>query len=62
MSECLLRALECLLTLVIRKGRTALHWAAVENEPACVEALLKMKADVNMASEYAYFAGLWLFS
>jgi len=33
---------------VIRYGRTALHWAAEHNKPASIEALVKMKADVNI--------------
>ena len=46
--EFLLRALECMLTRVIRIGRTAV-WRAVEhNKPSCIEALVKMKADVNI--------------
>ena len=56
MSERLLRAQKCMLTRVIRKGRTAMHWAAVHNEPSCIEALLKMKANLNMRDEYACFA------
>ncbi len=47
--ECLLRALECKLTLVVRKGRTAVHWAVQLNHPACIEALVK--ADVNIRDD-----------
>ena len=43
--ECFLRALECMLTLVIRRGKTALHLAVKYGQP--IEALLKIKADVN---------------
>ena len=54
--ECLLRALECMLTRVIRYGRTALHWAVCRQRPACVEALVKMKADVNKCDKCACLA------
>ncbi len=43
-----LHALECMLTLIIRKGWTAVHWAAEQNQPACIRALLDMMADVNI--------------
>ena len=54
--ECLLLALECTLTRVIRGGRTAVHWAVGHNKPAIIEALVKMKADVNICDECACLA------
>ena len=57
MRECLLHALECMLTRVVRKGRTAMHWAVDFNQPSCIDALAKMKADLNMrGGQYACFA------
>ena len=49
--ECLLLALECTLTRVIRGGRTALHCAAVHNKPASIEALVNMGADIDALDE-----------
>ena len=47
--ECLLHALECMLTRVIRRdGRAAVHFAAKYNQPACIEALVRKKADANI--------------
>ncbi len=54
--ECLLCALECMLTRVIRKGWTAVRFAVEHNHPACIEALVKMKADVNICSVCARLA------
>ena len=54
--ECLLRALQCMLTRVISEGKTALYWAVEHNKPACIEALVKMKADVNICDKYACLA------
>ena len=53
---CLLRALECMLTHVIRLGRTAVHSAVNRNQSASVEALVKTKADVNIRDECACLA------
>jgi hypothetical protein len=53
---CLLRALECMLTHVIRLKRTALYWAVEHNKPASIEALVKMKADVNRRCKCACLA------
>ena len=47
----MLRALECMLTRVIRDGRTALRCAIELVQPASIEALVKMKADVNIRSQ-----------
>ena len=55
MRECLLRALKCMLTRVARKGRTAMHWAAYTNQPACIEALFLCRAEINIRDEYACF-------
>ncbi len=52
----LLRALECMLTRVIRNGRTAVYVAVQHNKPASIEALVKIKADVNIREECACFA------
>ena len=52
----LLRTLECMLTRVIRDGRTALHLAVDHNQPASIEALVKMKADVNKCDKCACLA------
>ena len=37
-------------------GRTAVRWAVECNQPACIEALVKMKADVNILGWCAYLA------
>jgi len=50
------RAFECMLTRVVRKGNTAVHRAVEYNEPACIEALVKMKADVNIRDKCACLA------
>ena len=50
-----------MLTLVVRKGRTAVHWAVECNHPATIDALVKMKADVNIRDGCACVAAfLWL--
>ncbi len=36
---------------VFREGLTALHWAARYNHVACIEALIRMKADVNIRNK-----------
>ena len=46
-----MRALECMLTRVIRWGRIAVHLAVDHNKPASIEALVKMKADVDARDE-----------
>jgi hypothetical protein len=51
--ECLLRELECMLTRVIRDGSTAMHWAVQHGQPASIEALVQMKADVTICDECA---------
>ena len=33
-----------------------MHWAVDFNQPSCIDALAKMKADLNMGDEYACFA------
>ena len=60
--ECLLCALDCMLTRVIRYlGRTAVYRAVECNQPACIEALVQMKADVNIRDKCACFGCLlWL--
>ncbi len=45
-----------MLTCVISEGRTAVYWAVHYNHAACVEALVRMKADVNMRDECADLA------
>ncbi len=41
--------LDCLLTRFVRRdGRAAVHFAAKCNQPACIEVLVRMKADVNI--------------
>ena len=45
-----------MLTHAIRKGRTAVHWAVHQNQPACIEALVKMKANVHICDKCACLA------
>ena len=48
-SECAFFPLDCLLTRFIRRdGRAAVHFASKYNQPACIEVLVRMKADVNI--------------
>ncbi len=44
---CLFFVLQYMLTLAIREGNTALHFAAERNHAACFEALVNLKANVN---------------
>jgi hypothetical protein len=48
MSECFLRALKCTLTRVVREGRAAVNWAVELNQPESIQALARMKADINI--------------
>ena len=43
-----MRALECKLTRVIRYAKTAVHWAVERGQSEIIEALVKIKADVNI--------------
>ena len=49
-------AREQLLGWVISARRTAVHWAVEHNQPASIEALVKMKADVSISDKCACFA------
>ena len=49
--ECLLHSLECILTCITSDGWTAVRYAAEHNQPACIEALVKMMADVSICSK-----------
>jgi hypothetical protein len=40
-----------MMTLCVRMENTALHYATCHNHPASIEALVKMKADVNICSK-----------
>ena len=48
---CLFRTLECMLTRIIRLERTALYWAVEHNQPASIEALVNLGADVDARDE-----------
>ncbi len=43
-----LRMSECVLMRVNRGGKTAIHYAAEHNQTTCIDALVKMKVDVNV--------------
>ena len=43
-----------MMTCVIRDGWTAVHFAASNNYPECIQALVRTKADVNTRNKCAY--------
>ncbi len=42
-----------MMTCVIRDGWTAMHFAASNNYPECIQALVRTKADVNTRNKCA---------
>jgi hypothetical protein len=44
---------ELMLTLSVRRKKAALHYAAGNDQIACIEALVQMKADVSMGDKCA---------
>ncbi len=54
---CLFCPLQIMLMLVISKGKTALHWAVRDKgNLSAIEALVRMKADVNIRDGCACLA------
>lgn len=45
--------IDCALTYAIRSEMTAVHFAVLDNHPACLKTLLSSKADVNTRTKYA---------
>ena len=57
----LIERLECMLTCIIRRGSTAVHFAVERNQLAFIQALVKIQADVNIRDGCACVAAfLWL--